>query len=60
MSSDIVQLQKVRNRELRKVRKWLDADHSALNVDKTNFVIFHSPQTKIVNPVVLKIGRKKS
>ena len=34
-SSDIVHLQKVMNRELRKVRKWLDANHLALNIGKT-------------------------
>ena len=58
-SFDIVHLQKVMNRELRKVRKWLDANHLALNIDKTNFVIFHSPQKKITEPVILKIGKKK-
>ena len=47
------------NRELRKVRKWLDANHLALNIDKTNFVIFHSPQKIILDPVILKIGKKK-
>ena len=31
----------------------------ALNNDKTNFVIFHSPQKKIVEHVILKIGKKK-
>ena len=58
-SSDIVHFQKVMNIELTKIRKWLDANHLALNIDKTNFVIFHSPQKKIVNPVILKIGKKK-
>ena len=59
-SSDIVHLQKVMNREVTKVSKWLDANHLALNIDKTNFVIFHSPQKKIVGPVILKIGKKDS
>ena len=58
-SFDIVHLQKVINRDLRKVRKWLEANHLALNTDKTNFVIFHSPQKKIAEPVILKIGTKK-
>ena len=57
-SSDIVHLQKVMNRELRKVRKWLDANHLALNTDKTNFFIFHSPHKIILDPVILKIGKK--
>ena len=58
-SSDIVHLQKVMNREFRKVRKWLGANLPALNIDKTNFVIFHSPQKIILDPVILKIGKKK-
>ena len=33
------------DRELKKVRKWLDANR-LLNVDKTNFAVFHSPQIK--------------
>ena len=33
-------LQKVVNKELRNVRKWLDANKLALNIDKTNCVIF--------------------
>ena len=40
-SNDITHLQKIMNRELRKVKKWLDANLLSLNIDKTNFVIFH-------------------
>ena len=47
------------NRELRKVRKWLEANRLALNVDKTNFVILHSQQRKLTDHIVLKIGNKK-
>ena len=59
-SADIVHLQKVMNRGLRKVRKWLDANYLALNIDKTNFVIFHSPQKNIVGTVILMMGKKKN
>ena len=31
----------------------------ALNIDKTNYVIFHSPARKLTEPFVLKFGRKK-
>ena len=41
-SSDLSYIQRIVNRELRKVRKWLEANRLALNIDKTNFVIFHS------------------
>ena len=58
-SPDLTHVQKVVNRELRKVRKWLEANRLALNIDKTNFVIFHSQQRKITDHIVLRIGRKK-
>ena len=43
-SHDLFSLQKIINRELKKVKKWLDANQLGLNVEKTNFVIFHSPK----------------
>ena len=59
-SSDVVDIQKTVNKELRKVRKWLEANHLALNIEKTNFVIFHSPRNKPDMNFVLQFGRKKS
>ena len=47
------------NRELKEVRKWLDANRLSLNIDKTNFVVFHSPQIKLVEPVIIRFGKKK-
>ena len=41
-SPDLLNIQKVVNRELRKIHKWLEANRSALNIDKTNFVVFNS------------------
>ena len=38
-SPELSKTEKVVNRELRKGRKWLEANRLALNVDKTNFVI---------------------
>ena len=58
-SSDLSYIQKIANRELRKVRKWLEANRLALNIDKTNFVIFHSQRQRLTERIVLKIGRKK-
>ena len=58
-SSDLSYIQKIANRELRKVRKWLEANRLALNIDKTNFVIFHSQRQRLTEHIVLKIGRKK-
>ena len=48
-SHDLTQLQKIMNRELKKVKKWLDANRLALNIDKTNFVVFHPPHIKSQN-----------
>ena len=45
-ANDLLTLQKVMNHELRHVKNWLDANKLALNIDKTNFVVFHSPAKK--------------
>ena len=58
-SNGITNLQKILNRELKKVKKWLDANRLSLNINKTNFVIFHPPGIKIPEPVIVKFGRKK-
>ena len=52
-------IQKIVNRELQKVRKWLEANRLALNIEKTNFVIFRSQQRIITDHITLKIGKKK-
>ena len=57
-SSDLLQIQTVVNRELQKVRKWLEANRLALNIDMTNFVIFQSQQRKITDHIVVRFGRK--
>ena len=46
-SSDLFNIQKILNRELRKVWKWLEANRLALNIEKINFVLFHSSQRKL-------------
>ena len=58
-SSDLLNIQKILNRELRKVRKWLEANRLALNIEKTNFVLFHSSQGKLIQTIILKIGKNK-
>ena len=58
-AKDLKTLQKIMNRELRHVKKWLEADKLALNIEKTNFVVFHSPGKKLTEPIILKFGRKK-
>ena len=46
------------NKELKLVKKWLDGNKLSLNIDKTNYVIFHSTQIKIPPDVRIKIGNK--
>ena len=58
-SHDLTQLQKVMNRELKKVKKFLDANRLALDIDKTNFVVFRPPRIKIPKPVTIRFGREK-
>ena len=60
-SSDLIMLQKTINKQsdLKRVKKWLDANKLALDIGKTNFVLFHSNQKKVTEPVLLKFDRKK-
>ena len=57
-SDSIKHLQKVVNKELRPVKKWLDANKLALDVDKTNFVIFQSAQNYLNESINIKIGNQ--
>ena len=58
-SSDLLHLQRTVNKELRKVRKWLESNRLTLNIDKTNFVIFRSAGKEICDNTAIKIGKKK-
>jgi len=49
-------LQKVVNKELRHVKNWLDANKLALNIDKRNFVIFHSTQNSLNDSINIKLA----
>ena len=57
-SDSLSTLQKVVKKELRHIKKWLDVNKLALNVDKTNCVIFHSPQNALNDTVNMKIGNQ--
>ena len=51
-------LENVVNKELKQVKKWLDVNKLAINVEKTNFVIFHSVQTSLEDIINIKIGNQ--
>ena len=59
-SSNIFEIQKTVNKELKKVRKWVDANRLAVNIEKTNFVLFHSLGHIPVSQTILKFGKRKS
>ena len=41
-----------------KVKLWLDSNKLALNIEKTNYVLFHSPKKKLSEFPNLKIGKQ--
>ena len=45
-SPDLFNLQKTVNKELHKIKRWLESNRLALNIDKTNFVLFYSSSKK--------------
>ena len=47
------------NRRPKKVLKWLDPNRLSLNIDQTNFVVFHSPQIKLGEPIAIRFAKKK-
>ena len=57
-SDNLINLQKIVNRELKKIKKWLDANRLALYISKTNYVIFHSPSKMIDQFIRIKLGSK--
>ena len=52
-------LELVLNIELQKVHIWLCSNKLSLNVNKSNFVVFHSSQKKLASTVTLTINSKK-
>ncbi len=57
-ADDLNNLTKSINKELSKVKIWLDCNKLALNIDKTNFVLFHSPRKKLPDLINIKFGKK--
>ena len=46
------------NGELNRINEWLCANRLSLNIEKSNFVIFHPPQTKLLFDPILIINGK--
>ena len=53
---NILNLETKLNVELKKVSQWLFANKLSLNIEKTSFLVFHSPQPKIAHKLNLSIS----
>ena len=57
-SNNLINLQKIVNKELTKVRKWLDGNRLSLDICKTNYVIFHSLSRRTDEFIKIQLGSK--
>ena len=57
-SVDLIELEKTVNKELQNLCLWLKVNRLALNIDKTNFLIFHSTKRMKNHNVTLKLDKK--
>lgn len=57
-SADLLELEKTVNMELQNLSLWLKVNRLALNIDKTNFLIFHSSKRSVYRNVTLKLDKK--
>ena len=57
-SDDLQQLERIMNIELKQLTLWLNVNRLALNIGKTNFVIFHSYNKSLPYSVTLKLNNK--
>ena len=57
-SYDLKKIEKVVNKEMNKLFQWLCSNRLALNISKTNFVIFHPYNKPVKEVITLKINKK--
>ena len=55
----IIALESKLNNELNLISTWLRANKLSLNIDKTNYVVFHSPQRKLHYNMNISISNKQ-
>ena len=55
-AANLDMLEKTVNKELKKVKMWLNVNKLSLNVNKTNYVVFRSPQHSLSKAVNINIG----
>ena len=57
-SSSLDKLERTVNRELNKLFLWLNVILLSLNIDKTNFIVFHPYNKPIKKRITIKINNK--
>ena len=57
-SNSIQDLEKTINKELNKLYLWLNVNRLSLNIDKTNYIIFHPYNNPMKQHITIKINNK--
>ena len=57
-SSSLQELEKTINKELNKLYLWLNVNRLSLNIDKTNYIIFHPYNKPMKQHITIKINKK--
>ena len=57
-SSSLQELEKTINKELHKLYLWLNVNRLSLNIDKTNYIIFHPYNKPMKQHITIKINKK--
>ena len=57
-SSSLKDIERTINKELQKLYLWLNVNRLSLNIDKTNFLIFHPYNKNLKQHVTIKINKK--
>ena len=56
-ADSLIKLQQVINKELKELRTWLIVNRLSLNIDKTNFIIFHPYNKPINQNITIKLHK---
>ena len=56
-NKSILDMKQVVNNNIVNINSWLNCNKLSLNIDKTNFVIFHPPQKKITSTIKIFINQ---
>ena len=56
--NSLIDLEKTVNEELEKLHLWLNVNRLSLNIDKTNFIIFHPYNKPLKQHITIKINKK--